>query len=221
MPTFAGAVRDVSPNAVVVYASTRQIYGRPQYLPVDERHPIRPVDVNGVNKVSGEQYHLLYHDVYGIKTTAVRLTNTFGPGMRIKDARQTFLGIWIKNLINGEPILVYGDGNQLRDFNYVDDVVDALILSSSTPSCYGKSFNLGSSEVISLSSLATKLTKYIPNSRWNLVPFPPERKAIDIGDYYSNFDLAKQLINWTPKVSLDSGLTKTLDFYQTYFSHYI
>jgi UDP-glucose 4-epimerase len=215
------AVREVAPNAVVVFASTRQIYGRPQYLPVDEQHPIRPVDVNGVNKVAGEQFHLLYHDVYGIKTTALRLTNTYGPCMRIKDSRQTFLGVWIKNLLNGDPILVFGDGKQLRDFNYVDDVVDALIKASMTPSCFGHAFNLGSSEVINLSDLATMLTDMIPNSSWQLVPFPPERKVIDIGDYYSNYSLAHQLLDWTPAISLETGLRKTFDFYHSHFSHYL
>ena len=214
------AVRDVVPDAVVVFASTRQIYGRPKYLPVDEQHPIRPVDVNGVNKVAGEQFHLLYHDVYGIKTTALRLTNTYGPGMRIKDSRQTFLGIWIKNILNGDPILVFGDGKQLRDFNYVEDVVDALIKVANTPSCYGQAFNLGSSEVINLTDLASMLTCMIPNACWRLVPFPEERKVIDIGDYYSNYNLANQIFDWFPRVSLETGLKKTIDFYQSNYSHY-
>ncbi len=215
------AVRDVVPDAVVVFASTRQIYGRPKYLPVDELHPIRPVDVNGVNKVAGEQFHLLYHDVYGIKTTALRLTNTYGPGMRIKDARQTFLGIWIKNLLNNEPILVFGDGRQLRDFNYVDDVVNALIKAANNPSCYGHAFNLGGFEVINLSDLASLLTNMIPQSSWRLVPFPAERKAIDIGDYYSKYELANQMINWAPMVSLKSGLKKTIESYQSNYTHYL
>ena len=123
-------VKDVCPEAVVVYASTRQLYGKPKYLPVDEKHPIRPVDINGINKLSGEYFHLLFNDVYKIKTSVLRLTNTYGPGMRIKDARQIFLGIWIKNILTDQPILVYGDGQQVRDFNYVDDVVDALIRAS-------------------------------------------------------------------------------------------
>ncbi len=215
------AVRDVAPDAVVVFASTRQIYGRPQYLPVDENHPIRPVDVNGVNKVAGEQFHLLYHDVYGIKTTALRLTNTYGPGMRIKDARQTFLGIWIKSLLAGDPILVFGDGQQLRDFNYVDDVVDALIKAAFTPACYGRSFNLGGSEIINLRDLARLLVDQYKSGSWELVPFPPERKAIDIGDYYSNYQLANQLIDWSPSVLLQQGLSKTLAYYQLNLSHYL
>lgn len=215
------AVRDVVPDAVVVFASTRQIYGRPQYLPVDEHHPIRPVDVNGVNKVAGEQFHLLYHDVYGIKTTALRLTNTYGPGMRIKDARQTFLGIWIKNLLVGNPIQVFGDGLQLRDFNYVDDVVDALIKASVSCACYGRAFNLGSSEVINLADLATLLTDMKQDASWLRVAFPPERKAIDIGDYYSDYKLAEELTGWCPATALSAGLEKTMVYYETNLSHYL
>lgn len=216
------AVRDVCPDAVVVYASTRQIYGRPNSLPVSESHQIRPVDVNGVNKVAGEQYHLLYHDVYGLRTVCLRLTNTYGPRMRIKDARQTFLGIWIHQLLSGKPISVFGDGQQLRDFNFVDDVVDALILASQSESCYGKAINLGGAEVVSLAELATRLCSIgIPNAAWRLVPFPPERKAIDIGHYYSDYQLAKHLLQWEPVTTLNQGLRLTLDYFKNFHSHYI
>lgn len=215
------AVRKVCPDAVVVFASTRQIYGRPQYLPVDEMHPIRPVDVNGVNKVAGEQFHLLYHDVYGIRTTALRLTNTYGPGMRVRDARQTFLGIWIRNLLQSEPILVFGDGKQLRDFNYVEDVVDALIRAAATPACYGRAFNLGSPEVIDLATLAKSLCALEPGATWHLVPFPPERKVIDIGDYYSNHSCAKELLGWEPSIGLEEGLFRTVEYYRQHLPAYL
>ena len=215
------AIREVNPGAIVIFASTRQLYGKPQYLPVDESHPIRPVDVNGVNKLAGEQFHLLYHDVYGVRACALRLTNTYGPGMRIKDARQTFLGIWIKQLLAKDSIQVFGDGMQLRDFNFVDDVVDALISAATTESCYGKVLNLGGSEVISLKELAEKLTRLSPDASWGIVPFPEERKKIDIGDYYSDFSLATDLLGWRPQVKLDEGLLKTIQYYRQYLSHYI
>ena len=215
------AVRDICPEAVVVFASTRQLYGKPQYLPVDEKHPIRPVDVNGVNKHAGEQFHLLYHDVYGLRTTALRLTNTFGPGMRIKDARQTFLGIWIKSVLQGNPIQVYGDGRQLRDFNYVDDVVNALLLASTTPECYGKAFNLGGDQAYALADVAAQLCALVPGSSWDLVPFPAARKAIDIGDYYSNFELARLLLSWQPCVGLEQGLRQTVAYYRDNINEYL
>src|SRR4030066_1222008 len=142
------ACRKYNPDIKIIFASTRQIYGRPQYLPVDEKHPIIPVDVNGINKLAGEWYHLLYNNVYGVRACALRLTNTYGPGMRVKDARQTFLGIWVRLLIEGKPIKVFGDGMQLRDFNYVDDCVEALLLAGTSDSANGKVFNLGSTEVV-------------------------------------------------------------------------
>ena len=138
------ACRRVNPAIRVVFASTRQLYGRPEYLPVDENHPIRPVDVNGINKFAGEGYHLLYSAVYGIRATVLRLTNTYGRGMRVKDARQTFLGIWIRQLLEGHTIKVFGDGTQLRDFNHVDDCVDALLLAAAADVAVGRVYNLGS-----------------------------------------------------------------------------
>jgi dTDP-glucose 4,6-dehydratase/UDP-glucose 4-epimerase len=204
----------------LVFASTRQLYGRPQYLPVDEKHPIHPVDVNGINKLAGEWYHLLYNDVYGIRACALRLTNTYGPGMRVRDARQTFLGIWIRNAIQGKPILVYGDGSQLRDFNYVDDAVDALLAAATGAQAEGQVFNLGSEEVISLRALAEKLIALNGSGRYEIVPFPAERKAIDIGDYYSDFGKIRAALGWSPKVSLEEGLRRTLDFYGRHGRHY-
>lgn len=214
------AIRLVSPHAVVVYASTRQLYGRPQFLPVNEEHPIIPVDVNGISKYATEQFHSLYHGVYGLKTVSLRLTNTYGPGMRVKDARQTFLGVWFKNLIVGEPILVFGDGTQIRDFNYIDDVISALVLAAECPQCYGKAINLGSNEIISLADLAEKIVANTGGT-WTKVPFPPERKSIDIGDYYGDFSLATQLIGWKPSVRLDEGLSRTINYYNDHITHYL
>lgn len=208
------AARKHNPKVRIVFASTRQIYGKPQYLPVDEKHPIVPVDVNGINKVAGEGYHILYSKVYGIPCSALRLTNTYGPGMRIKDARQTFLGIWVKNLLEGTPIKVFGDGLQLRDFNYVDDTVDAFLACALREEAIGQVMNLGSREVINLRDLAEKIVGIAGEGSWDLIPFPPERKAIDIGDYYSDFTLATAVLEWTPKVGLDDGLRRTLDYYR-------
>ena len=214
------ACRRVNPGIRLVFASTRQLYGRPDYLPVDEKHPIRPVDVNGINKLAGEGYHLLYSNVYGIRASVLRLTNTYGPGMRVKDARQTFLGIWIRQLLEGLPIKVFGDGKQLRDFNYVDDCVDALLLAASDDTAIGKVYNLGSSEVVSLNDLAALMTGLVPGSRFETVPFPPERKAIDIGDYYSNIALIQRELGWSPTVGLRTGLARTLDYFKAQRQHY-
>ncbi len=214
------ACRQHNPGVKIVFASTRQLYGKPEYLPVDEAHPIRPVDVNGINKLAGEWYHLLYNNVYGIRTCALRLTNTYGPGMRVKDARQTFLGIWIRNVIERKPILVFGDGTQLRDFNYVDDVVEALLLAALNPRADGQVFNLGSREVVSLKQLAQMLTELHPGAGFEMVSFPPERKAIDIGDYYSDYHKIETELDWQPKVDLREGLIASLTYYGKHQKQY-
>mgnify|MGYP000959941560 CR=1 FL=1 len=214
------ACRLNNPDIKIVFASTRQLYGRPDYLPVDEKHPVRPVDINGINKLAGECYHLLYNNVYGIKACALRLTNTYGPGMRVKDARQTFLGIWVRLLLEGKPIKVFGDGKQLRDFNYVDDCVNALLLAGISDTTNGKVYNLGSSEVIGLKALAELIVDLGYGGTFKLIPFPPERKAIDIGDYYSDFNLIAQELGWKPKIAFEEGLRRTVEFYSKNSSEY-
>lgn len=214
------ACRAVNPGIRIVFASTRQIYGKPDYLPVDEKHPIRPVDVNGINKLAGEWYHLLYNNVYGIRACVLRLTNTYGPGMRVKDARQTFLGIWIRLLLDGQTIRVFGDGEQLRDFNYVDDCVEALLTAGADDAAIGRVYNLGSPEVVSLKDLAALLVRIGGGGQHELVPFPPERKAIDIGDYYSDISLISAELGWTPRIGLAEGLERTLAYYRQHHHHY-
>jgi UDP-glucose 4-epimerase len=214
------ACRKVNSAIKIVFASTRQLYGKPDYLPVDEKHPIRPVDVNGINKLAGEWYHLLYNNVYGIRACALRLTNTYGPGMRVKDARQTFLGIWIRLLIEGKSIKVFGDGLQLRDFNYVDDCVEALLLAGASDISNGKVYNLGSKEVVGLKALAEMMIKLGYGGTFELIAFPPERKAIDIGDYYSDFSLITKELGWQPKVGLKEGLIQSINYYKKNYLHY-
>jgi len=214
------ACRHHNPDVKVIFASTRQLYGRPRYLPVDEAHPLQPVDINGINKLAGEWYHLVYHSAYGLRTCVLRLTNTYGPRMRVKDARQTFLGIWIRRLIEGQPILVYGDGSQLRDFNYVDDVVDALLRVALSDDANGEVYNLGAPEPISLRQTAELLVAINGGGRFELVPFPQELKPIDIGDYYGDYRKIRARHGWEPKTPLAEGLRQTLEFYRRYHSYY-
>jgi nucleoside-diphosphate-sugar epimerase len=209
-----------NPKVKIVFASTRQIYGKPEYLPVDEKHPIRPVDVNGINKVAGENYHILYNNVYGIRACVLRLTNTFGLGMRIKDARQTFVGIWIRQLLQGKAFEVWG-GEQLRDFNYVEDVVEAFLMAATNKKADGKIFNLGSEEVVSLKQLAELLIDVAKMGQFKIIKFPAERKRIDIGDYYSDYQLISQTLGWKPKTSLREGLEKTIAYYKQHGKAYL
>jgi UDP-glucose 4-epimerase len=205
----------------IVFASTRQIYGKPQYLPVNEKHPLNPVDVNGINKIAGEQYHLLYNQVHEIRSSVLRLTNTYGPRMRIKDARQTFLGIWIRNLLEGKLIQVYGDGQQRRDYNYVDDLVDALIIAATENKAIGEVYNLGAPDPMSLSETAKIMCHGIKGASWNLVPFPKDRKAIDVGDFICDYSSFSSAFGWEPKIKFEEGIKRSLEYFQSELEHYI
>jgi UDP-glucose 4-epimerase len=214
------ACRNENRDGRIVFASTRQIYGVPQYLPVDEKHPLVPVDVNGANKLAGENYHLVYGRAYGMHVSVLRLTNTYGPRMRVRDERQTFLGIWLRQLIEGLPIRVFGDGRQIRDFNFVEDVEAALLLAAEDGKADGSIFNLGSSDSVSLGELAQLLVEINGGGTVEQIEFPPERKSIDIGDYRSDYRLISEKLGWEPRVSLREGLKRTLTFYQQHHEHY-
>jgi UDP-glucose 4-epimerase len=203
-----------NPSVKIVFASTRQIYGRPEYLPVDERHPLRPVDVNGINKTAGEWYHLVYGDVYGIAVCVLRLTNTYGPRMRVRDARQTFLGEWLRLAVLGEELTIFGDGSQRRDFNYVDDAVRAFLLAAAREESAGRIYNLGDERHVDLNELAQLVIGANGGGSVRHVPFPPERERIDIGDYYSDYGRATRELGWRPSVGLEEGLERSLAFFR-------
>jgi UDP-glucose 4-epimerase len=207
------ACRAHNPDVKIVFASTRQIYGRPRYLRVDEEHPVAPVDVNGIDKAAGEAYHLLYGEVYGLRVCALRLTNTYGPRMRVRDARQTFLGVWVKAVLRGERIEVWGDGSQRRDLLYVDDAVRAFLLAAARDGADGRVFNVGVESSISLRELAELLVSLHGGGEVELVPFPPERTAIDIGDYFTRADRIRDSLGWQATTALADGLGCTLAYY--------
>jgi UDP-glucose 4-epimerase len=214
------ACRHQNPDVNIVFASTRQIYGTPEYLPVDERHPIAPVDVNGINKTAGEWYHLLYGKVYGLRVSVVRLTNTYGPRMRVRDARQTFLGWWFRQILSGRTLAIYGSGDQRRDFNYVDDAVHAFLLAAARDAAAGNVYNLGSSEVVNLRELAQLLVDVNGSGALELVPFPEDRKAIDIGDYYADYSKIEADLGWRPSIDLREGVSRSLAFYREHGDDY-
>ena len=217
--TLLEACREVCPDAHVVYASTRQIYGRPRYLPVDEKHPLHPVDVNGVNKMAGEAYHILFHDVYGIHAAALRLTNTYGPRLRIKDARQTFIGVWLRAVLEGRSFEVW-EGAQLRDLTYVDDAVDAFLLAAVRPSAKGRVFNIGGPR-LRLGELAEALIAANGGGRFELRDFPAEHKRIDIGDYYADDSAFRAATGWAPRTSIAQGLARSLDYFRRNLAEYL
>jgi UDP-glucose 4-epimerase len=215
------AVRKGNPEIKIVYAGTRQIYGRPKYLPVDEAHLLNPTDVNGINKISGEMYHLVYHSVYGIRASSLRLTNTYGPRQLVRHNRQGFIGWFVRQAALGEEILVYGEGTQKRDFNHVDDVVDAFLRAGAGDASDGQVFNLGDEHPVALKDLAELLIEVAGGGSFRLVPFPEDRKRIDIGDFWGDTKKIRATLGWSPTVPLKRGLRETVAYYRTNRAHYL
>lgn len=203
----------------MIFSSTRQLYGRPRYLPVDEKHPTAPVDVNGVNKLAAENYCAVYFSVHGIRSVSLRLTNTYGPRQQLKGNKQGFVGVFIRKAVDGEKIQIFGDGKQLRDFNYIDDVIDAFLLAMDNENLYGGAYNLGSDVRYSLLEFVDVLNN-VCGVQYELVPFPPDHRIIDVGDYYADSGLFRSLTGWKPKVSLEEGLRHTLEYFRPRISFY-
>ncbi|HXQ50248.1 MAG TPA: NAD-dependent epimerase/dehydratase family protein [Stellaceae bacterium] len=208
-----------APRIAIVFAGTRQIYGRPDKLPVEETHPLRPPDPNGVSKMAGEAYHLLYHRIHGISAVSLRLTNTYGPRMRIKDGRQTFLGLWVRRLLEDAPFEVWG-GEQRRDLAFVDDVAEAFLLAAVSPDAQGRAFNIGGDPSLTLLELARILVAASGGGRYEIKEFPPERLKIDIGDYEADDGLFRRMTGWRPRVALADGLARTMRFYRDHRGDY-
>lgn len=215
------ACRKYNPAIRVIYASTRQQYGRPQYLPVDESHLLRPVDVNGINKMAGEWYHILYCQVHNIATTSLRLTNTYGPRMLLKHNRQGFVPWFVRLALLGEEIQIFGDGSQRRDMNYIDDAVEALLMVGPAAETHGEIYNLGHPEIVSLRQFVELLVRLCPGSTWRMTPFPEEIRRIDIGDYYGSFDKIRSATGWCPGVDLEEGLRRTVEYCRENLEHYL
>jgi UDP-glucose 4-epimerase len=218
---IAESCRYHNPSIRIVHAATRQQYGKPHYLPVDEAHLIEPTDVNGINKAAGEMYFLVYYRNYGLKATSLRLSNTYGPRQLIAHNRQGFIAWFIRKALLGEEIQLFGGGDQLRDMTYVDDVVEALLVAGSKDEAIGEIYNIGGMRPISLKEIAETLVAITGQSSVTSVPFPPERKSIDIGDCYTDYSKIKQALGWEPCIDLRDGLQRTIAFYRAHQDHYL
>ena len=215
------ACRRNNPAAKVVFAGTRQVYGKPDVLPVTEGHLVRPTDVNGINKVAGEYYHLVYDHVFGVRACSLRLTNIYGPRQLVKHDRQGFIGWFIRLAVEDREIQVYGDGSQLRDFVYVDDAADAFLRAGALDACNGEVFNVGGSEPVSHRDLVHLLLEAAGTGRVRYVPWPEEKRAIDIGSFYADSSKFTRTAGWTPNIALRDGLVSTLAFYRQHLRHYV
>jgi UDP-glucose 4-epimerase len=219
--TILEACRHNNRDAKVVFAGTRQVYGHPDSLPVDETHLVRPTDVNGINKAAGEYYHLVYNNVFRVRACSLRLTNVYGPRQLIRHSRQGFIGWFIRLAIEDRAIQIYGDGSQLRDFVYVDDAADAFLRAGASDACNGQVFNVGGAKPLSHRDLAALLVSVAGSGRVEYVEWPPEKKAIDIGDFYADSSKFTRTTGWTPSMPLKDGLAATVAFYRQYLDRYV
>ena len=219
--TLLEACRHNNPAVKVVFAGTRQIYGRPESLPVTESHLVRPTDVNGINKAAGEYYHLVYNNVFGVRATSLRLTNVYGPRQLLKHSRQGFVGWFIRLVLEDQEVQIFGDGTQLRDFVYVDDAVDAFLRAGASDASNGDVFNVGGLEPIRHRELVELMIRTAGSGRFRCTPWPPDKKAIDIGDFYADSSRIGATLGWKPTTLLADGLKRTFDFYRAHFAHYV
>jgi UDP-glucose 4-epimerase len=215
------ACRRNNPAVKVVFAGTRQVYGRPDTLPVTEQHLVKPTDVNGINKAAGEYYHLVYNDVFGVRACSLRLTNVYGPRQLIKHNRQGFIAWFIRLAIEDREIQIYGDGSQLRDFVYVDDAADAFLRAGASEASNGQVLNVGGMEPVSHRDLVELLISVAGSGRYRFVEWPPEKKAIDIGDFYADSSHIERLLGWRPTTRLRQGLQRTIEFYRAHLHEYV
>jgi UDP-glucose 4-epimerase len=219
--TLLEACRNFNPHAKIVFTSTRQVYGRPLYLPADEQHRLAPVDINGIHKLTAEHYHLLYHRLYGTRAVCLRLTNTYGPRQLLSHNRQGFIGWFVRQAIMGGVIELYGEGRQRRDLNYVDDVVEALLLAGSSERAEGEVFNLGGDEPVTLDEVAKELISITGRGTTQAAPFPPEEQLIDIGNCWLSFRKIEATLGWRPRTPLRVGLARTIEYYRQHLEHYV
>jgi UDP-glucose 4-epimerase len=219
--TLLEACRRNNAAAKVVYAGTRQVYGKPGYLPVDEKHLVRPTDVNGINRVAGEYYHLVYNNVFGIRACSLRLTNVYGPRQLVRHNRQGFIGWFIRLAVEGREIQIFGDGSQVRDFVFVDDAADAFLRAGASDACNGEAVNVGGDEPLSHRDLVALLLEVAGSGSMRLVDWPSEKKIIDIGSFHSDSRRFRDLTGWSPRVRLREGLARTVAYYRQHLAHYV
>lgn len=219
--TLLEACRSYNPRVKIVFTSTRQVYGRPDRLPISEAHRVAPLDINGIHKLAAEHYHLLYQRLYGIPSVCLRLTNIYGPRQLLAHKRQGFIGWFVRQALTGGIIELYGEGRQRRDIIYIDDVVDALLLTGCSEKVNGEIFNLGGNEPVSLADIASELIMLTGRGSVGAVPFPPEQQLIEIGNCYLSSQKIERMLGWRPGTSWRDGLARTVEFYRAYLPHYL
>lgn len=218
---FLDSCRRLNRGVRVVYAGTRQVFGRPRYLPIDDKHPIRPVDFNGVHKYAASMYHLMMTELGDLDAVVLRLTNVYGQRMSLNVAGQGFLGVFFRRALLGEGLSVYGDGAQLRDPLFVDDAVEAFLLAGLAEGLAERQINVGGGQALSLREIAAAIQGAVGGPAPLSVEYPPHLKSIDIGSYYTDTRQAKDLLGWQPSTPFAAGVERTLGFYRQHMEEYL
>lgn len=204
----------------LVYAGTRAQYGRVTRIPVDEEHRLDPIDIYGVHKAAAEQQCFIMGRLHGFPVVSLRINNTYGPRHQMKHARYGILNWFVRVAMDGGVIPVYAPGDQLRDYNHVDDVTEAFLLAGHRPEAEGRVFNLGSGGGVRFVDMVDAVVSAAGAGAREMVPWPEERRRIEVGDYLADIGLARRLLGWEPRIPLDEGLRRTVDYYRDRREHY-
>ncbi len=213
------ACKKLNRQTKIIFSGTRNQYGKALYLPVDEKHMQEPTDINGINSMAAEKYHLLYSNIYGIRSVSLRLTNTFGPRHQMKHPKQGVLNWFIRVLMDKKEVNLYGDGTQIRDVNYIDDAVEALLIAAANNKTVGQIYNLGGG-AITLKEFVEKVITVLGYGKYKLVKFPKERKNIEIGNYVADIKKISSDLGWKPNTTIDDGIKKTIEYYKEFKNYY-
>lgn len=218
--TVLEACRRFNPQARVIFTGTRGQYGPSVKLPVDESAPMNPMGMYAITNLTAEKIVLMYHDVHRVPGACLRITNTYGPRHQMRHNRYGVLNWFVRLAMDDETIPAMGDGRILRDFVYIDDLVDALLQTGASDAAYGQVFNVGSGGPISFIDLIRRIIDVTGSGKFEFAPFTSERKALEPGDYWADITKIRTVIGWNPRTSLEEGLRRTVDYYRKHRDHY-
>ena len=214
------ACRRENPRARLLFASSRFVYGRIEYNPVDEQHPFNCLSIYGIHKLAGEKYYRFYHEAYGMPTVSVRIANPYGPRQQMKHSKYGIVNWFIRLALEGKPLTVFGDGGQRRDYVFVEDLAEAALSLLLTPGTEGQAYNLGSGTGTPFMEMAQMVAQAVPGTEVQQVPWPPDRYFVETGDYLSDIGKLTAATGWRPRTSLADGIARTVDFYRRHGSRY-
>jgi UDP-glucose 4-epimerase len=204
----------------VVFASSRFVYGRIEYNPVDEKHPLNCLSIYGIHKLAGEKYHRFFYDMYRIPTICLRISNPYGPRQQMKHSKYGIVNWFIRLALEGKPLTIYGKGLQARDYVYVNDIAEAFLLAALSDKTSGQVYNVGSGQGVRFRDMARLIAEIIPGTSVMETEWNPGSYFVETGDYVSDITKVRQDTGWSPKVSLREGIELTVDYYKRHKDFY-